>query len=79
MDLEYRNATRSSENPPNRFFRRPLSVTATLSLPPIRRGKVRMGVGLQIYGIKDKSHPLPTPLPPDGRGGGLLNAAVTVF
>ena len=38
-----------------------------------------MEVGLQIYGIKDKSHPLPNPLPPDGRGGGLLNTTVTAF
>ena len=34
---------------------------------------------MQIYGIKGKSHPLPNPLPPDGRGGRLLNAAVTAF
>ena len=33
---------------------------------------------MQIYGIRDKSHPLPNPLPPDGRGGRLSWAKPTL-
>ena len=42
---------------------------------PVRRGKARMGVALQLEGKSNlrspQSHPLPNPLPPDGRGGRL--------
>ena len=40
---------------------------------PVRRGKVRMGVASWLEGKSNwcspQSHPLPSPLPPDGRGG----------
>ena len=67
MDLKYQNTKRSSEK---------LEIGFSDDLFQLRQpdpfprpaGEGQDGGGLRIYGIKGKSHPLPNPLPPDGRG-----------
>ena len=62
---------RPSENPQNRFFRRPFFSYGNLIPSPVRRGKVRMG-GLRMYGNKGQEPPSPQPSPAGRERGWIL-------
>ena len=77
MDLECRNAKRPSEKIEISFFRRPLSVTVTLSLPPSGGGRLGWGWFADIR-HKGQEPPSPQPSPARRERGGFSWAKPTL-